>query len=329
MTDTKIGCVQHDCTDCKKRDAEIERLRGHIKHIGNDALRAENHQLRARLAEIAAQEPVAYQFQTLPDGKWHDFLDDWHYRNTVKDGRWPIRALFTAPVAQPANTGINPLWVATHPDNLQQPAEPVELTEVIEALCARIKAADDAAADRDYMLDSDDCIAVIRGTWKAPLMNDKPVKQGVATEQPAEPMEPQEVVLTYNYSTLVKVEIAGVVNYEVDLSPLPYFQVCWAHGWAGTYSSEDEANEECINLCGYSRSTRMIKPTDEGYQDQRDLQLTEKRIPVLAASAKEPAEPVELTDAEIELIADSVCAARDFELAFARAILEAAKGGAL
>lgn len=61
-----------------------------------------------------------------------------------------------------------------------QPAKPVELTEIIEALCARIKAADDAAADRDYMLDSDDCIAVIRGTWKAPLMNDKPAKQAAA-----------------------------------------------------------------------------------------------------------------------------------------------------
>jgi hypothetical protein len=61
--------------------------------------------------------------------------------------------------------------------SVKQPAKPVELTEIIEALCARIKAADDAAADRDYMLDSDDCIAVIRGTWKAPMMNDKPVKQ--------------------------------------------------------------------------------------------------------------------------------------------------------
>lgn len=41
-------------------------------------------------------------------------------------------------------------------------------------LCARIKAADDAAADRDYMLDSDDCIAVLRGEWKGPLTMDKP-----------------------------------------------------------------------------------------------------------------------------------------------------------
>lgn len=42
--------------------------------------------------------------------------------------------------------------------------------------CARIKAADDAAADNDYMLDSDDCIQVLRGEWKGPLRNDYPQK---------------------------------------------------------------------------------------------------------------------------------------------------------
>ena len=35
-----------------------------------------------------------------------------------------------------------------------------------ERLCAAIKAADDKASDGDYMLDSGDCISVIRGTWK-------------------------------------------------------------------------------------------------------------------------------------------------------------------
>lgn len=44
----------------------------------------------------------------------------------------------------------------------------------IDDLCARIKAADDAAADRDYMLDSNDCIAILRGEWKGPLAMDKP-----------------------------------------------------------------------------------------------------------------------------------------------------------
>lgn len=53
-------------------------------------------------------------------------------------------------------------------------AQPVAAEPSIEDLCARIKAADDAAADRDYMLDSDDCISVLRGTWEGPLAMDKP-----------------------------------------------------------------------------------------------------------------------------------------------------------
>jgi len=38
---------------------KISRLEGHIKHIGNDALRTENAELRARLAELVEQKPVA------------------------------------------------------------------------------------------------------------------------------------------------------------------------------------------------------------------------------------------------------------------------------
>lgn len=36
----------------------------------------------------------------------------------------------------------------------------------LEEMCLRIKAADDTASDYDYMLDSDDCIKVLRGTWQ-------------------------------------------------------------------------------------------------------------------------------------------------------------------
>ena len=51
---------------------------------------------------------------------------------------------------------------------LRAPAgSPINQPEVErEAMCAAIKAADDKAHDDDYMLDSDDCISVIRGTWK-------------------------------------------------------------------------------------------------------------------------------------------------------------------
>jgi len=60
-------------------------------------------------------------------------------------------------------------------------ADAPEQAELIATLCARIKAADDAASDNGYMLDSNDCIAVLRGTWAGPLANDCP-----PTPRPAE-----------------------------------------------------------------------------------------------------------------------------------------------
>lgn len=40
-----------------------------------------------------------------------------------------------------------------------------------ERICAAIKAEDDHCADGDYMMDSDDCIKVVRGTWERPDWN--------------------------------------------------------------------------------------------------------------------------------------------------------------
>ena len=45
----------------------------------------------------ASPEPSARQFQDR-DGGWHDFIDERHFRNTVKDGSWPIRNLYTQEV---------------------------------------------------------------------------------------------------------------------------------------------------------------------------------------------------------------------------------------
>ena len=39
-------------------------------------------------------EPEKHEFQGR-DGKWCTFMDDAHYQNTVEDGSWPIRALYT------------------------------------------------------------------------------------------------------------------------------------------------------------------------------------------------------------------------------------------
>lgn len=71
-------------------------------------------------------------------------------------------------------TGTADLTVRTVNEALRVAAFTEE--EIIERMCARIKAADDAAADSGYMLDSNDCIAVLRGTWQGPLANDCPPK---------------------------------------------------------------------------------------------------------------------------------------------------------
>jgi hypothetical protein len=49
-------------------------------------------------------------------------------------------------------------------DEIERFAELVQAAER-ERMCAAIKAADDKASEGDYMLDSDDCISVVRGTW--------------------------------------------------------------------------------------------------------------------------------------------------------------------
>ena len=66
------------------------------------------------------------------------------------------------------------------------PQPPQAYSEYVETACALIKAADDAAASSDYMLDSNDCISVLRGTWTGPMLNDRPQPP----QQPSEPVNP-------------------------------------------------------------------------------------------------------------------------------------------
>jgi hypothetical protein len=44
------------------------------------------------------QEPVARQYQGR-DGVWKDFISEKHYKDTLEDGSWPIRNLYTTPPA--------------------------------------------------------------------------------------------------------------------------------------------------------------------------------------------------------------------------------------
>lgn len=48
-------------------------------------------------------KPVEYQFFDPETGKWHNFMNDQHRRNTA-DAGYEIRALYTAPQAQPSPT---------------------------------------------------------------------------------------------------------------------------------------------------------------------------------------------------------------------------------
>jgi hypothetical protein len=81
---------------------------------------------KARAAVVAALEGVSSvhtQESTRELQRHNDYMAGFNegWDRAVKQ---PVH---TAP--QPVSaSGLNPLWVATHPDNLQQPAEPLELT---------------------------------------------------------------------------------------------------------------------------------------------------------------------------------------------------------
>lgn len=77
----------------------VQKVAGKTPHALRLEAEEQRDALQAKLTALEKQEPVAYQFQT-KDGGWHPFLDDAHYLNTVKDGRWPIRALYASPVVQ-------------------------------------------------------------------------------------------------------------------------------------------------------------------------------------------------------------------------------------
>ena len=48
------------------------------------------------VAALSGREAVACQFQDR-DGKWCNFNNDEHRDNTIADGSWPIRWLYTTP----------------------------------------------------------------------------------------------------------------------------------------------------------------------------------------------------------------------------------------
>lgn len=178
----------------------------------SDSLEVESAGSNARQCPAAVQEPVKYLangtrfkmsffenedsegnpengtyvtcfegFEKELDGRWVAVVaaeDDCHLKHTAP-------AVVQVPVdieqekVEAYRQGYINGFSNTAPASMANPS--------IEELCARIKAADDAAADSDYMLDSDDCIAVLRGTWKGPLALDMPKKPEDKTSVVEEP----------------------------------------------------------------------------------------------------------------------------------------------
>lgn len=66
------------------------------------------------IAAQPAQEPVTHQYQSW-NGIWRDFISKTHYEDSLKDGTWPIRALYTTP---PRRT-----WVGLTPEEINYQAK--------------------------------------------------------------------------------------------------------------------------------------------------------------------------------------------------------------
>lgn len=89
----------------------------------------------------------------------HDTMTDGLGASHSSEGLGPLPAHPTARTS-PGNNG----WTTAEKRAILEYAAQQVAAER-ERLCAAIKAADDKASESDYMLDSDDCSSVIRGTW--------------------------------------------------------------------------------------------------------------------------------------------------------------------
>jgi hypothetical protein len=69
------------------------------------ALDAKIHEAISIVKQMMQAEPVTHQFYG-SDFEWCNFDNDVHYRNTVEDRGWVIRALYTHPTPQAAPAGF-------------------------------------------------------------------------------------------------------------------------------------------------------------------------------------------------------------------------------
>lgn len=139
------------CTECGT-ELEDDDTRKYCNSCGYNKFYKSPRILRQ---EPVSQEPVAY----LCDGARYKIMGE------DRSGFGRILGLPESLAGQ---------WVAlvdaTDGKHLRaEPARTKDLTDEIDRLCAAIKAEDDYCVDNgDYMLDSNDCIKIIRGEWVRP-----------------------------------------------------------------------------------------------------------------------------------------------------------------
>ena len=118
----------------------VERLNDSLS-AGYSELRkeaaAEITRLRARIEAMEQQEPVKHEFQGR-DGVWYPFIDQRHHENTVADGSWPVRALYTLPGAQPAPSVQDVPAKSLKPviDWLRSGCDPMKAADELELIAA-------------------------------------------------------------------------------------------------------------------------------------------------------------------------------------------------
>ena len=240
----------------------------------------EREELRAKLAALESQPAVAYV--RFSNGEV-DYDADAVISNTPGDCMYEYiewLPVFIAAGAAPACTSDE--WLANCPQSVRDLADKIKAGAApVPQMTGAALASQEPVAEV-LLVDGEKVIDASMAFFDSVELGTK-----LYLAAGAEPV-PSELVLTFNFGTLVKVVFQDRVLYEVDLSPKSYWQVCWAHGWAGDYESEEEAREECLSLCGHGRSIREIKPGDDGYKNPHQPQLTEKRF-LLAAAGAAPA----------------------------------------
>lgn len=119
--DALHDALQSQAERIKELEAEVER----VLKLHDDALAwkfsliEERDTIRAQLAAMQVDdelpEPVARQFYG-SDFQWLNFLDDRHYENTLADGGWEIRDLFTADQLRQAQSMVRAKMVPLEKD---------------------------------------------------------------------------------------------------------------------------------------------------------------------------------------------------------------------